>query len=63
MEDKLFFDAQTLKNVTVDDCIEMYRRKGYAAICNDGHLEGFVKYDPEPQAHENLKLIWLNAAI
>lgn len=62
MEDKLFFDTQTLKNVTVDDCIDMYRRKGYAAICNDGHLEGFVK-DPEPQAHENLKLIWLNAAI
>lgn len=62
MEDKLLFNAETLANVTVEDCMEMYKRKGYAAICNDGRLEGFVK-EPDYQAHENLKLIWLNAAI
>lgn len=62
MEEKLLFDVQTLANVTVEDCIEMYKRKGFAAICNDGRLEGFVK-EPDPQAHTNLKLIWLNAAI
>ena len=62
MEKKLLFDVQTLANVTVEDCLEMYKRKGYAAICNDGRLEGFVK-EPDPQAHTNLKLIWLNAAI
>ena len=62
MEDKLLFNAETLANVTVEDCMEMYKRKGYAAICNDGRLEGFVK-EPDPQAHTNLKLIWLNAAI
>ena len=60
LEERLLFDVQTLSNVTVEDCIDMYRLKGYCAICNDGRLEGFVK---EPKANENLKLIWLNAAI
>ncbi len=62
MEDKLLFNAETLANVTVEDCMEMYKRKGYAAICNDGRLDGFVK-EPEGKPHEHLKLIWLNAAI
>ena len=62
MESKLFFDAQTLANVTIEDCIEMYKRKGYCAICNDGRLEGFIK-EPDLNSGENLKLIWLNAAI
>ena len=61
MEEKLLFDAQTLANVTVEDCMEMYKRKGYAAICNDGRLDGFIK-EPDPDSGGHLKLIWLNAA-
>ena len=62
MEERLTFDAQTLANVTVEDCFEMYKRKGYCAICNDGKLLGFVK-EPQDKPDEHLKLIWLNAAI
>ncbi len=62
MEERLFFSAQTLANVTVEDCEEMYRRKNYCAICQDGKLWGFVK-EPDDKPDEHLKLIWLNAAI
>lgn len=62
MEDRLFFDALTLANVTVEDCEEMYRCKNFCAICNDGKLLGFVK-EPSGEEGEHLKLIWLNAAI
>lgn len=62
LEDLLLFDVQTLTNVTIEDCEEMYKRKGYCAICNDGRLDGFVK-EPEGRSGEHLKLIWLNAAI
>lgn len=62
MEDRLLFDALTLANVTVEDCEEMYKRKGYCAICQDGKLWGFIK-EPEDKPDEHLKLIWLNAAI
>lgn len=61
MEEKLLFDAETLANVTIEDCEDMYRRKGYAAICNDGRLEGFVKLPDNESDH--LKLLWLNSAI
>lgn len=61
MEERLFFTTETLANVTVEDCEEMYRRKSYCAICNDGHLEGFV-LEPETKSN-NLKLIWFNRAI
>ena len=61
MEDLLLFDKLTLANVTVEDCMEMYRRKGYCAICNDGRLDGFVK-EPDPNSGGHLKLIWFNAA-
>ena len=62
MEERLFFDVQTLANVTVEDCMEMYRCKGFCAICNDGRLDGFIK-EPDLSSGEHLKLIWLNAAI
>ena len=62
MDEILLFDAQTLANVTVEDCIDMYKCNGYCAICEDGKLWGFVK-EPQDKPDEHLKLIWLNAAI
>lgn len=62
MEERLLFDAQTLANVTIEDCEEMYKRKRFCAICNDGRLDGFIK-EPEERAGKHLKLIWFNAAI
>lgn len=32
-----------LNNVTVQDCIDMYRMKGMVTICNDGKVVGFEK--------------------
>lgn len=62
LEERLFFDAQTLNNVTLEDCVQMYHFKNYSAICNDGRLLGFVK-EPSGAEGEHMKLIWLNAAI
>lgn len=30
-----------LDNVTIEDAVDMYFRKGMCAICNDGKLMGF----------------------
>jgi hypothetical protein len=61
LEELLLFNPETLANVTIEDCEEMYRRKSYCAICNDGQLEGFVLESETKSNH--LKLIWFNRAI
>ena len=57
-KDKNFIPAD---KVTVDDCIDLYERKGYAAICNDGKLEGFVIEEKPCKAAKKLKFFWLNS--
>ena len=48
--------------ITVDDCIVLYEQKGYAAICNNGKLEGFMLDSQKNKAAtKNLKFIWLNS--
>lgn len=49
--------SKALVELTVEDCMDLYERKGYRAICNDGRLDGFVRED---QA-EKIELIWLNS--
>lgn len=46
--------------VTVDDCIDLYQRKGYAAICNNGKLEGFVLEERNKHS-DRIRFIWLNS--
>lgn len=29
--------------ITVQDCIDMYEKKGEAAILNDGEVKGFIE--------------------
>lgn len=29
--------------ITVQDCIDMYEKKGEAVILNDGEVKGFIK--------------------
>lgn len=43
MKERLTFDRQTLDNVTVDDCNDMYFKKGFYALIEDGLLIAFVK--------------------
>lgn len=44
---------------TVEDCMALYEQKGYAAIINNGKLEGF--FIEKPQRKDNrLLFIWLN---
>ena len=46
--------------VTVEDCIDLYQRKGYAAICNNGKLEGFVLEERKKHS-DKIRFIWLNS--
>lgn len=46
--------------VTVEDCIDLYQRKGYAAICNNGKLEGFVLEERKDKHSDKVRFIWLN---
>ena len=48
------------EEITVDDCIDLYARKGYAAICNDGQLDGFVREEDSKRSKKKLKFIWLH---
>lgn len=43
MGEKIVFDRQTLDNVTLEDCIEMYEKKGFYAVIEDGQLLAFIK--------------------
>lgn len=52
---------KSLVDLTIEDCMDIYERRGYRAICNDGVLEGFVKEKSDQE--ETLQLIWLNKAI
>lgn len=38
-----------LEEVTMQDCIEMYARRGKSAIVNDGKLLGFMDVDEEEE--------------
>lgn len=43
MSEKIIFDRQTLDNVTIEDCMDMYLKKGFYALIEDGLLIAFVK--------------------
>lgn len=45
--------------ITVEDCIDLYTRRGLSAICNDGKLEGFV--EEHEKRSDKFRFIWLNA--
>lgn len=32
-----------LDNVTLEDCLDLYNKKGISVIINDGHIVNFVK--------------------
>lgn len=50
--------SKSLVDLTIENCIDLYERRGYRAICNDGRLDGFVRNESD-QA-KTLKFIWLN---
>lgn len=52
-------NALDLDDITVDDCEELYEREGYAAMCNDGQLDGFVREEDLYRQKNKLKFIWL----
>lgn len=52
---------KTAAEITVEDCIDLYERKGYAAICNDGKLDGFLLENKKASPGNNVKFIWLNS--
>lgn len=33
-----------LENITIQDCIDKYEKKGEMIIVNDGKVKGFIKY-------------------
>ena len=49
--------SKSLSELTVQNCMELYQKEGYRAICNDGQLDGFVK---DSDQAEKLEFIWLN---
>lgn len=49
--------SNTLVELTVEDCMDLYERGGYRAVCNDGKLDGFVRDNDQA---ETLEFIWLN---
>lgn len=34
-----------MENITVQDCIDMYEKKGQAAVINDGQVLGFEQVE------------------
>lgn len=48
------------EDITVKDCEELYEHEGYAAICNDGQLDGFVREEHFYRQKDRLKFIWPN---
>ena len=32
-----------LDNVTLEDCVELYEKKGIATVINNGKIENFIK--------------------
>lgn len=40
-------DEMNLEEVTLDDCIDNYEKKGKAAILEDGRLKGFFDEQEE----------------
>lgn len=59
MEERMLFDDQTLANVTVEDCEELFKRKGFCALCNSGRLDGFVRESID----NKWRLIWEHAPV
>ena len=49
------------EKVTVEDCIDLYLRRGYAAICNNGKLEGFVLEERKDKHSDKVRLYGLIA--
>ena len=37
------FEKETMDNVTIDDCLELFERKGYQTIIEDGHVVQFER--------------------
>lgn len=37
------FENETMNNVTIEDCLELFIRKGYQAIIEDGHVVQFER--------------------
>ena len=36
-------DILELDNVTLEDCIDLYEKKGIATVINNGKIENFIK--------------------
>lgn len=34
-----------LDNITIQDCLDVYEKKGMITIINNGHVDGFIKED------------------
>lgn len=59
-QSKVIHSNTILSKLTIADCEELYEHSGYAAICNDGLLQGFIQEKNVSREHPSrLKLIWL----
>ena len=58
---KIIRSSTILSNLTIADVEDLYTRAGYAAICNDGVLQGFIQERVSSDHPSRLKLIWLNS--
>lgn len=57
---KVIRSSTILSKLTIADCEELYEHSGYAAICNDGLLQGFIQENNVSREHPSRsKLIWL----
>ena len=45
MEDFDYSTIIELDNVTLQDCLDLYEKKGKITVINDGHIINFMKED------------------
>ena len=55
---KTIHSSTILSNMTIAELEDLYTNVGYAAICNDGILQGFIQ-ERVGEYPSTLKLIWL----